>query len=44
MWRVFWSNGGEGVYATGQDDKYELQHLQVGGRPCVCVGGGGFQA
>eukprot|EP00198_Chlamydomonas_reinhardtii_P009920 XP_001699257.1 predicted protein [Chlamydomonas reinhardtii] len=29
MWRVFWSNGGEGVYATGQDDKYELQHLQV---------------
>ncbi|KAG2435903.1 hypothetical protein HXX76_007098 [Chlamydomonas incerta] len=29
MWRVFWSNGGEGVYATGRDDKYELQHLQV---------------
>ncbi|KAG2433117.1 hypothetical protein HYH02_012819 [Chlamydomonas schloesseri] len=29
MWRVFWSNGGEGVYATGHDDKYELQHLQV---------------
>ncbi|PNG99261.1 hypothetical protein TSOC_014959, partial [Tetrabaena socialis] len=28
-WVVYWANGGEGTYATGRDDKYELEHLQV---------------
>ncbi|KAG2488809.1 hypothetical protein HYH03_012608 [Edaphochlamys debaryana] len=29
LWRVYWGGGGEGLYSTGKDDKYELQHLQV---------------